>query len=94
MSIRRDAARIENALQELLTDYKHGYFDPSHKKKIEADIAELRRLKKLYMTMQTAEARASMKGDVVGKNIISLTFHMLMQSLMRFFWEQKVESAI
>lgn len=62
----REATRIENALQELLTDYKHGYFDPSQKKKIEADIAELRRIKKLYMTMQNAEARASMKGDVVG----------------------------
>ena len=64
----REAARIENALQELLTDYKHGYFDPSQKSKIEADIAELRRLKKLYMTMQNAEARASMKGDVYGKS--------------------------
>ena len=64
----REAARIENALQELLTDYKHGYFDPSQKKKIEADIAELRRIKKLYMTMQNAEARASMKGDVEGKS--------------------------
>lgn len=63
----REAARIENALQELLTDYKYGYFDPSQKSKIEADIAELRRLKKLYMTMQNAEARASVKGDVVGK---------------------------
>lgn len=63
----REAARIENALQELLTDYKYGYFDPSQKSKIEADIAELRRLKKLYMTMQNAEARASMKGDVEGK---------------------------
>ena len=64
----REAARIENALQELLTDYKHGYFDPSQKSKIEADIAELRRLKKLYMTMQNAEARASMRGDVEGKS--------------------------
>lgn len=63
----REAARIENALQELLTDYKYGYFDPSQKSKIEADIAELRRIKKLYMTMQNAEARASVKGDVVGK---------------------------
>lgn len=63
----REAARIENALQELLTDYKYGYFDPSQKSKIEADIAELRRIKKLYMTMQNAEARASMKGDVKGK---------------------------
>lgn len=63
----REAARIENALQELLTDYKYGYFDPSQKSKIEADIAELRRIKKLYMTMQNAEARASMKGDVEGK---------------------------
>lgn len=64
----REAARIENALQELLTDYKYGYFDPSQKRKIEEDIAELRRIKRLYMTMQNAEARASMKGDVKGKS--------------------------